>query len=66
MEIGVRAEAENMKNGEIRHTASAYLTFVALDEEGRPREVSPLILKTEEEKRRHRQAEKRRKTRLGG
>ena len=66
MEIGVRAEAENMKNGETRHTASAYLTFVALDKGGRPREVPSLTLKTDEEKRRHLQAENRRRIRLGG
>ena len=64
MEAGVRVEAENVRTGQIRHTASAYLTFVALDEDGRPRPVPPLILETEEERRRHREAQDRRQVRL--
>jgi uncharacterized protein (TIGR00369 family) len=39
MEVGVRVEAENLLTGEFRHTASAYITFVALDKTGRPRVV---------------------------
>jgi acyl-CoA hydrolase len=57
-------EAENLLTGEVRHAASAYLTYVALDEQGRPREVPPLILETEEEKRRNREARARREIRL--
>ncbi len=64
MEIGVRVEAENIVTGEVRHTASAYLTFVALDERGRPKEVPPLILETDEEKRRNLEAKIRREARL--
>lgn len=64
MEIGVRVEAENLITGEVRHTASAYLTFVALDEKARPREVPPLILENEEEVRRNGEAKKRRDLRL--
>jgi len=64
MEIGVRAEAEDLFTGDIRHTASAYLTFVALDKAGRPAPVPPLILETEVEKRRNRDAQARRDTRL--
>ncbi len=64
MEVGVRVEAENIITGGLRHTASAYLTFVALDEKGRPREVPPLIIKTEEEIRRNREAKIRREARL--
>jgi acyl-CoA hydrolase len=64
MEVGVRVEAENTTTGEKRHTASAYLSLVALDEKGRPTEVPPLILETDEEKRRHLQAQQRRKMRL--
>jgi len=56
MEIGVRVEAENLITGEVRHTASAYLTFVALDKDGRPREVPPLVLETADDKRRNRDA----------
>lgn len=64
MEIGVRVEAENLITGEVRHTASAYLTFVSLDKTGRPCEVPPLILETEEEIRRNREAKIRRELRL--
>ncbi len=46
MEIGVRVEAENLRTGEVRHTNSAYLTYVALDEDGRPTPVPPLRLET--------------------
>jgi len=56
MEAGVRVEAEDMKTGEVRHTASAYLTFVALDKEGKPREVPSLIPETEEDIRRNKAA----------
>jgi len=56
IEVGVRVEAENYVTGEVRHTASAYLTFVALDKEGRPTGVPPLILETDEEKRRNKEA----------
>ncbi|MCU0578559.1 MAG: acyl-CoA thioesterase [Desulfobacterota bacterium] len=64
MEVGVRVEAENFLTGESRHTASAYLTFVALGNDGRPVEVPPLILETEEERRRHDEAVARREMRL--
>lgn len=64
MEVGVRVEAENPLTGEIRHTASAFLTYVALDKNGSPTEVSPLILETEEDKRRNREAQARREARL--
>ena len=64
MELGVRVEAENLITGHIRHTASAYLTFVALDSNGRPMPLSPLIVETDEEKRRNQQAKNRRMTRL--
>ena len=64
MEIGVRVEAENVMTGEIRHTASAYLTFVALDQHGKPRPIPQLFLNTEEEKRRNSEAYERRKIRL--
>ncbi len=64
MEIGVRVESENLFTGEVRHTASAYLTYVALDKSGRPTRVPELILETEDDHRRHLQAEKRRENRL--
>ena len=64
LEVGVRVEAENVLSGKVRHTASAYLTFVALGSDGRPIEVPPLILETEEEIRRNREAKARRELRL--
>ncbi|GLI34269.1 acyl-CoA thioesterase [Desulforhabdus amnigena] len=64
MEVGVRVEAENIITGEVRHTASAYLTYVSLDEKGRPKEVPPLILETEEERRRNLEAKARKELRL--
>jgi uncharacterized protein (TIGR00369 family) len=66
MEVGARVEAENPLTGEIRHTASAFLTYVALDDKGRPAEVPLLILETEEEKRRNKEAQARREIRLRG
>ena len=53
MEIGVRIDAENVKTGKKRHTASAYLTFVSLDEKGRPQKVSNIIPESTDEKRRY-------------
>jgi acyl-CoA hydrolase len=64
MEIGVRAEAEDIISGSIRHIASAYLTFVALDENGRPKQVPPLICETQEEIGRECEARSRRDARL--
>ena len=64
MELGVRVEAENLITGKRRHTASAYLTFVALDSNGRPFTLSPLVVETDDEKRRNQEASNRRKARL--
>ncbi len=64
MEIGVRIEAECLRTGTHTHVGSAYLTFVALDENDKPAEVPKLILETEEEKRRFEDAKKRRDIRL--
>lgn len=64
MEVGVRVEAEDLRTGEVRHTASAYLTFVALDDNGKPSFVPELELETEEEIRRNREAFARREMRL--
>ena len=64
MEIGVRVDAENLITGEVRHAATAYLTYVALDAQGRPRTVPTLIIETGEEKRRNEEAARRRETRL--
>ena len=64
MEVGVRVEAENPRTGEVRHTNSAYLTMVALDEHGQPTPVPPLVPQSAEEERRQREAEIRRRNRL--
>ncbi|TAL36644.1 MAG: acyl-CoA thioesterase [Spirochaetes bacterium] len=64
IEVGVRVEAENFITGEIRHTASAYLTFVALDAKGKPIAVPGLTLETPDDQRRNREALQRRKMRL--
>jgi uncharacterized protein (TIGR00369 family) len=64
MEIGVRAESEDLVSGQIRHVATAYLTFVALDQTGRSKSVPPLIPETEEAMQRFRMAEARREDRL--
>lgn len=64
MEIGVKVETENLMTGKKLHTCSAYLTFVALDENGKAAPVPPVIPETEEEKRRYREAEERREYRL--
>lgn len=64
MEVGVRVDAENPKTGDTFHTASAYLTFVAIGPDGKPRPVPPLVLETEEQKRRHQAAQTRRSLRV--
>lgn len=64
MEIGVRVDAENPKTGEIFHTASSYLTFVALGSDGRGTKVPALILETDIEKRRFEAGRKRREHRI--
>jgi acyl-CoA hydrolase len=64
MEVGVRVQSENPKTGESFHTASAYLTFVALGSDGRPTAVPPLLIDSDEQKRRHHEAELRRSDRL--
>jgi len=64
MEVGVRVEAENLQTGIRRHTNSCYLTFVAVDRNGRPVEVPKLVPETEEEIRRYEAANARRRRRL--
>ena len=64
MEVGVRVEVENLVTGDIQHTASAYLTFVALDKSGSRLAIPPAIPETEDEKRRYEEAEERRAYRL--
>jgi acyl-CoA hydrolase len=65
LEIGVEVFSENLLTGERKHTTSAYVTFVAIDSQTRlPKKVTPLIVRTAEERRRWREAAGRRKIRL--
>ena len=64
LEIGVRVTTENLITGVRRHTNSCYLTYVAIDDAGRPTEVPPVVAETEEERLRFRAAERRRAARI--
>jgi acyl-CoA hydrolase len=64
MEVGVRAETEDLRSGDIQHVASAYLTFVALDDDGRPVAIPALSINGAKREKRHRMAQARRKARL--
>lgn len=64
IEVGVRVEAENARTGIHRHTTTAYLVFVAIDETGHPAEVPELIRETDDEERRYAQALIRRQLRM--
>jgi acyl-CoA hydrolase len=64
MEVGVKVWVEDLRTGAVRHTSSAYLTFVALDQSGQPEPIPPAIPETEDEKRRYREAAARRDYRL--
>ena len=59
MEVGVRIDTEDRKTGALKHTASAYLTFVAIDEEGNAIKVPQVIPENDEEKRRYNEGRKR-------
>jgi len=64
MEIGVRVEAECLRTGIHTHVGSAYLTFVALDDDDKPVEIPQIIPESEDEKRRYKEAQERREQRL--
>ena len=64
MEIGVRIESEDMISGIRRHTNSCYLTFVAVDRNGRPVQIPPLLPESDDEQRRNAAAKERRRRRL--
>lgn len=64
VEAAVRVEAENVLTGQVTHVASAYVVYVALDEQGRPAPAPPLLAETEDERRRMEQARLRREARL--
>ena len=65
MEIGVRIDAESPLTGEVRHTATAYLTFVAIDKNNKPSEIPKIKAITNDEKRRYDRARKRHIERIG-
>lgn len=64
MEVGVRVQVEDLLTGNRKHTSSAYLTFVAIDPNGRRVPITPVIPETQDEKRRFGEAEERRAHRL--
>lgn len=63
MEVGVRVEAEDLISGKLTHTSSCYLTYVALDGEGKPSTIPPVVPDAADERRRFEQAMARRKIR---
>jgi len=64
LEVGVRVTKENLLTGERKHTNTAYLTFVAIDDAGKPVPANPVKPVTNAEKRRYRNAARRRQSRL--
>ncbi|MBL8221531.1 MAG: acyl-CoA thioesterase, partial [Bryobacterales bacterium] len=64
MEVGVKVLVENLLTGDVRHTSSAYLTFVAIDEEGKKIALPQAVPQSDEEIRRFHKAGERRKIRL--
>jgi acyl-CoA hydrolase len=64
MEVGVKVESEDIRTREVTHTSTAYLTMVALDDDGRPTGVPSLSPVTPEERRREQEAQLRRDNRL--
>ena len=64
MEVGCRVETEDMTTRERRYVTKAYLTFVAIDDAGKPRTIEKLALASEEERRREADAAQRRRERL--
>ena len=64
MEVGVRVHVEDPRTGARRYTTKAYLTFVAIDADGKPRAIPPLALENDEDRRRAADADARRQARL--
>jgi acyl-CoA hydrolase len=63
MEIGVKAMVENVENDSLRHVASAYLTFMALDRSGNRLPLAQVVPETDHQFRRHEDAGRRREMR---
>ena len=66
VEVGVDVFSENSTLGVRKHTTTAFLTFVALDDVGKPVPVPPLIVRTNDERRRFEEAGERRAARVKG
>jgi acyl-CoA hydrolase len=64
MEVGVRVESEDVRTREVAHTSTAYLTMVAIGDDGRPAPVPALAPVTQAERRREKEAQLRRDNRL--
>ena len=64
MEVGVRVESHDPVTGRMRHVNSAYLVYVAVDEDGHPRPVPPLLVETDVERHRQHESSLRREARL--
>ena len=64
LEVGIRVERELRGTMAREHAATAYLTFVGVDDDGRPIEIPALITETDEERRREKDAQLRRRFRL--
>jgi acyl-CoA hydrolase len=63
MEVGVRVEAEDLMTGEVRHTNSAYVVMVALDDDGKPVDVSDVEPADDLGRQRHEEAQERQRAR---
>jgi len=59
MEVGVKIESENPLTGDVKHTASAHLTFVALNENNKPTAVDPIVPESKDEIRRYNRGKER-------
>lgn len=64
LEVGVRVEAQRSGSVDHIHVGSAYLVFVAIDADGRPMKVDPVLAQTPDEQRRFKEAQLRRESRL--
>lgn len=64
MEVGVKIFSENTRDGSVKHTASAYLTYVSMDDHGKPTAIPSVIPETADDKRRYDEANLRRNSRL--
>jgi acyl-CoA hydrolase len=64
LEVGVKVFRENPMTGLRQHASSAYLTFVAVDPQGRPHTIRPVLAQSPDEKRRYRESGQRRRRRM--